>query len=296
MDHKFFWNIVNTNWQIATITGYNVATLVWGKVPVSQLPAITINDKLWSFTSLALALADTTVNAWQIWDYFYVTAWADKGTYFVINNSPTLAWDVSKLVTPDWLVQSVNSQTWVVVLTKTDLSLWNVDNTSDANKPVSTAQQTALDLKEDEANKWVANWYASLDASVLVPKAQIPALIYKSANKVVVAWYLDAGTLYEEVWLVTPITPATWILYVDLVLWWSYTWSWSAYVSTNPEIELVHWAWVTFWNYIIQTYIDWVLSPNLPLKASTVSATNNITAYVDAWYLPAGTYYCVVLK
>lgn len=33
---------------------------------------------------------------------------------------------------------------------KTDLSLNNVDNTSDANKPVSTAQQTALDLKLDK--------------------------------------------------------------------------------------------------------------------------------------------------
>lgn len=34
-----------------------------------------------------------------------------------------------------------------VTLTKANLSLGNVDNTSDANKPVSTAQQTALDLK-----------------------------------------------------------------------------------------------------------------------------------------------------
>lgn len=34
-------------------------------------------------------------------------------------------------------------------LTKTDVGLGNVDNTSDANKPVSTAQQTALNLKAD---------------------------------------------------------------------------------------------------------------------------------------------------
>jgi hypothetical protein len=34
-----------------------------------------------------------------------------------------------------------------VATLKTDLSLNNVDNTSDVNKPVSTAQQTALDLK-----------------------------------------------------------------------------------------------------------------------------------------------------
>ena len=32
------------------------------------------------------------------------------------------------------------------VVTQTQVGLSNVDNTSDANKPVSTAQQTALDL------------------------------------------------------------------------------------------------------------------------------------------------------
>lgn len=38
-------------------------------------------------------------------------------------------------------------------VTKTQVGLSNVDNTSDVNKPVSTAQQTALNLKEDLSNK-----------------------------------------------------------------------------------------------------------------------------------------------
>ncbi len=46
-------------------------------------------------------------------------------------------------------VDSVNGQTGVVVLDADDVGLGNVDNTSDANKPVSTAQQTALNLKAD---------------------------------------------------------------------------------------------------------------------------------------------------
>lgn len=46
-------------------------------------------------------------------------------------------------------VDSVNGQTGVVVLTKADINLGNVNNTSDANKPVSTATQTALNLKAD---------------------------------------------------------------------------------------------------------------------------------------------------
>lgn len=40
-----------------------------------------------------------------------------------------------------------------LVLVKADVGLSNVDNTSDANKPVSTATQTALNLKEDLTNK-----------------------------------------------------------------------------------------------------------------------------------------------
>lgn len=45
------------------------------------------------------------------------------------------------------LVASVAGKTGAVTLDKTDVGLSNVDNTSDANKPVSTATQTALNGK-----------------------------------------------------------------------------------------------------------------------------------------------------
>jgi hypothetical protein len=44
-------------------------------------------------------------------------------------------------------VQSVAGKTGTVSLAKADVGLGNVDNTSDTNKPVSTAQQTALNAK-----------------------------------------------------------------------------------------------------------------------------------------------------
>lgn len=49
-------------------------------------------------------------------------------------------------------VDSVNGKTGVVVLTKTDLGLGNVDNTSDLNKPISIATQSALNLKANSAD------------------------------------------------------------------------------------------------------------------------------------------------
>lgn len=45
-------------------------------------------------------------------------------------------------------VTSVNGQTSDVVLTKGNVGLGNVDNTSDKNKPISTATQKALDAKQ----------------------------------------------------------------------------------------------------------------------------------------------------
>lgn len=57
---------------------------------------------------------------------------------------------------------------------KTDIELNNVDNTSDASKPVSTAQQTALDLKIDLTQKGANNGVAELDGSGKLPIDQLP--------------------------------------------------------------------------------------------------------------------------
>jgi len=54
-------------------------------------------------------------------------------------------------------VQSVAGRTGAVTLSKTDVSLGNVDNTSDANKPVSSATQTALDGKAATVHTHVAS-------------------------------------------------------------------------------------------------------------------------------------------
>nr|DAP54544.1 MAG TPA: receptor binding complex [Caudoviricetes sp.] len=48
-------------------------------------------------------------------------------------------------------VASVAGKTGVVTLDKSDVGLDNVDNTTDLNKPISTATQTALDGKADKA-------------------------------------------------------------------------------------------------------------------------------------------------
>jgi hypothetical protein len=61
------------------------------------------------------------------------------------------------------LVTSVASRMGDVVLTKADVGLPNVDNTADTAKPVSTAQQTALNLK------------ANLDSPVFTTATTLPS-------------------------------------------------------------------------------------------------------------------------
>lgn len=58
-------------------------------------------------------------------------------------------------------VATVNGKTGSVVLAKVDVGLDNVDNTSDANKPISTSTQDALDLKADLVGG-------------LIPESQLP--------------------------------------------------------------------------------------------------------------------------
>jgi len=68
---------------------------------------------------------------------------------------------------------------------KTDVGLGNVDNTSDADKPISDATQTALNDKANavvggyvpNSEKGVANGVATLDTGGKVPASQLPSYV-----------------------------------------------------------------------------------------------------------------------
>jgi hypothetical protein len=132
-------NFINLNTDIATripasekgvVNG--VATLDdAGKVPATQLPSYV--DDVQEAANLAA---------------FPATGETGK-IYVALDTNKTYRWSGSVYVyITSGAVDSVAGKTGVVTLNNSDVGLANVDNTSDANKPVSTATQTALNTKQ----------------------------------------------------------------------------------------------------------------------------------------------------
>lgn len=151
-------------------------------------------------------------------------------------------------------VTSVNGKTGAVTLVKADVGLGNVDNTSDANKPISTATQTALDKKANTADlgtlafkdslsktdvglgnvtndaqvkrseMGVANGVATLDAQGKVPSAQLPS-------------YVDDVLEYDNL-AAFPATGEAGKIYVAKDTNKTYRWGGTAYVEISPSLAL----------------------------------------------------------
>jgi hypothetical protein len=97
-----------------------------------------------------------------------------------------------------------------VAAAKTNLALNNVDNTSDANKPVSTLMQTALNLKENAANKSIVTTLGTSD--VLFPtqnavKTYVDAAIATTA--IADASITDAKIISLSASKLTGVVPVT---------------------------------------------------------------------------------------
>lgn len=118
-------------------------------------------------------------------------------------------------------------------VTKTDVGLSNVDNTSDVNKPISTATQGALDLKADstDLNNYIPltqkgsnNGVAELDSSGKVPVSQLPSYVSD------VETYPSLSSF--------PTIGVDNIIYIAADTNLTYRWTGSTYVEISPSIAL----------------------------------------------------------
>lgn len=111
-------------------------------------------------------------------------------------------------------------KTWQT-LNKSAVGLGNVDNTADTAKPVSTAQQSALDLKQNTSGKNAANGYAGLDATGLIPSSLLPS-------------YVDDVLEFANL-AAFPATGETGKIYTAIDTARIYRWSGSVYTEISPS-------------------------------------------------------------
>ena len=115
-----------------------------GKIPTDQIPAISFSSvKVLASEAEMLALSSAVIGS--------VVIRTDESKNYVLSQSnPAVRANWVQLLTPAAPVQSVNGKTGTVAISSTDLGLENVQNTSDADKVISTRTQTALDTKVDK--------------------------------------------------------------------------------------------------------------------------------------------------
>lgn len=149
-----------------------------------------------------------------------------------------------------------------VSISKANVGLGNVDNTADADKPVSTAQQTALNAKEDKVNlKALAykdalakgdvglgnvtndaqvkrsemgtpSGVATLDDTGKVPAAQLPSYV----DDVIEGTYVNTTTFNDAEG--SPVTPESGKIYVDTTTNKEYRWGGSQFVPIADSLAL----------------------------------------------------------
>lgn len=130
------------------------------------------------------------------------------GDYAIVGATDTVwLWDDT---TSNWLnsteqgiVISVNGRTGEVVLTKTDVGLSNVDNTSDKNKPVSTAQQNALNDKANAQTLTVAQADSiNMPAGIYFVSGEKTILGQSSSNwTVIIGDYNNHQDACSQIWM-----------------------------------------------------------------------------------------------
>lgn len=135
----------------------NYATLVGGVVPASQLPSyvddILEYNVVSSFPATGesgkIYVAQDNNKAYRWSGSFYTEISASPGSTDAVPEGSTNLYYTDARVQSAAPVKSVAGRTGVVVLSKADVGLNNVDNTSDLDKPISTSTQSSLNLKAD---------------------------------------------------------------------------------------------------------------------------------------------------
>jgi len=192
--------------QLVDLTG-NVNQLVdvftWDFLRVECIVYDATSDsvKLQASSFNSSAIGGIEVPGGEIISNFDTVSFTSSDSSITITGDP-LTGEIDFISSVAGGVTSVNTRTGDVVLDKTDVNLGNVDNTSDADKPISDDTQAALDLITD------VNWTGDYDNGVTYTVGD--GVMYNGASFRMIAAIGAAG--YPPV-----AYPANWLQVTDYV-------------------------------------------------------------------------------
>lgn len=164
-----------------------------------------------------------------------------------------------------------------VTVTKGDVGLGNADNTSDLNKPISTATQTALDAKLNNSQKGVAGGLAELDANGKVPASQLPSYVDD-----VVEGYLYNGNFYSDSAHEHLITPESGKIYTDLTTDRTYRWGGTVYSEVSASLALGETSSTAFRGDHGKVAYDHAMAKGAAFTSGLYKVTTNSEGHVTA--------------
>lgn len=249
---KLSWNLINWSTEITPTelwfldwVSSSVQTQINNKAPLAS-PALT-----WTPTAPTAAAATNTT---QIATTAYV-----KSQWYITNASIP--------------VTSVNTKTWAVTLTKTDVWLGSVDNTADSTKNVLSASK----LTTARTINWVSfNWTTNItitDNTKVISNTGITAWtatkITYDSKWLVTAWTslsatdipsLDASKITTGIFnwarLPSSTTTTTWIVLLQNS-------TWSTSLTTAPTSNIVKLVWDNLLSLInSKVSIFWISTSN----------------------------------
>lgn len=253
--------------------------------------------KIWRFYTVSVGWT-VDWQAFNVWDRLIA----------IVNNASTttFAWNWSILDATD-AVTSVFGRTGNVVAqawdyTKSDVWLGNVDNTSDLNKPVSTATQTALNLKADDSNvvhktgNETIAWDKTFQDKIIqtVATGEVPYEVNDWINT-----YFQIRATWENA-LVIGNEAGTWLWATEInnnIVWYQ-AWYWATGSSDTQMIGNQAWYWATnstasnfIWPGAWASSTDTTLVTYIGTAAGNGSSNSTYSTYIgnNAWLLASGT-------
>ena len=178
VDTGFLSNRINLKLNFAdSVYSYVTPTRLQNTATDTTQLSIRIDEKL-SITDTALMLRDYVLKAG-------LSTLATTGNYNDLINKPTIN-------NNSGAVNSVNTFIGDVVIDKASINLGNVDNTSDANKPISFLTNNALIGKIDASLINAPNGVAGLDANTKIPSSLLPPISFTAVSVVANATEMQA--------------------------------------------------------------------------------------------------------